>query len=145
MADDPVGTAASNNPALSLLVQSVRQAKLGDSLNGLEDVTVLAPANSAFQAIPRQDVEALLADNAQLTAVLTHHVIQGRLAPDQLAGTHTTLNNDEVTIEGAGEDFTIAAGGTVLGTTEASVVCGNVRTANATVYIIDQVLAPSAS
>ena len=142
MTDDLVGTAASNNPALSLLVQSVRQADLVDSLNSLEDVTVLAPANPAFQAVPKEDIDALLADNAQLTAVLTHHVIQGRLEPDQLAGTHTTLNNDEVTIAGSGEDFTVPAEGTVLGQSEARVVCGNIQTANATVYVIDQVLAP---
>ena len=73
--------------------------------------------------------------------MLTHHVIPGRLTPEELAGTHTTLNNDEVTIEGAGEDFTIAVDGTVTGM-EASVICGNVQTANATVYIIDQVLGP---
>ena len=45
--------------------------------------------------------------------MLTHHVIPGRLTPEQLAGTHTTLNNDEVTIEGSGENFTIAGEGTV--------------------------------
>jgi uncharacterized surface protein with fasciclin (FAS1) repeats len=71
-------------------------------------------------------------------------VIDGRLSPDQLAGEHTTLNGDTVTIEGSGEDFTIAADGTVLGESEAGVICGNVQTANATVYIIDQVLAPPA-
>ena len=75
--------------------------------------------------------------------MLTHHVIAGRLTPEQLAGTHTTLNNDEVTIEGEGEMFTIAGEGTVT-STEATVICGNVQTANATVYIIDQVLAPAA-
>jgi uncharacterized surface protein with fasciclin (FAS1) repeats len=53
-----------------------------------------------------------------------------------------TLAGDEVTVEGSGEDFTVAAGGTVLGEMEASVICGNVQTANATVYIIDQVLSP---
>ena len=66
---------------------------------------MLAPANAAFDAVPADALQALLADNAQLTAVLTHHVIQGRLTPDQLAGTHTTLNNDEVTIEGSGRDL----------------------------------------
>jgi uncharacterized surface protein with fasciclin (FAS1) repeats len=50
-----------------------------------------------------------------------------------------------VTIEGSGEDFTVAAEGTVLGQVEASVVCGDVQTANATVYIIDQVLTPPAA
>ena len=140
MTDDPVATAASNNPVLSTLVQAVMQANLVDTLNSAQDVTVIAPANPAFEAIPPDTLQAVLADNAQLTAILSHHVIEGRLAPDELAGTHTTLGGDEVTIEGSGEDFTVAQ--TVTGT-PASVICGNVQTANATVYIVDQVLAPA--
>ncbi len=144
MTDDPVATAASNNPALSTLVQAVTAANLGDTLNTTDDITVLAPANPAFEAVPADALNALLADTAQLTTVLTHHVIPGRLTPEELAGTHTTLNNDEVTIDGSGEDFSVAMDGTVVGM-EASVICGNVQTANATVYIIDQVLKPAAS
>ena len=132
MTDDPVATAASNNPVLSTLVTAVMQANLVDTLNSAQDITVIAPANPAFEAIPP--------DALQLTGILTHHVIDGRLAPDELAGTHTTLAGDEVTIEGMGEDFTVAQ--TVTGT-PASVICGNVQTANATVYIVDQVLAPA--
>jgi uncharacterized surface protein with fasciclin (FAS1) repeats len=143
MAADPVATAAGNNPALSTLVQAVTAASLGDTLNTTDDITVLAPANPAFEAVPADALHALLADTPQLTTVLTHHVIPGRLTPEELAGTHTTLNNDEVTIEGSGENFTIAMDGTVVGM-EASVICGNVQTANATVYIIDQVLKPAA-
>jgi uncharacterized surface protein with fasciclin (FAS1) repeats len=143
MTDDPVATAAGNNPALSTLVQAVTAANLGDTLNTTDDITVLAPANPAFEAVPTDALNALLADTAQLTTVLTHHVIPGRLTPEELAGTHTTLNNDEVTIEGSGENFSIAMDGTVVGM-QASVICGNVQTANATVYIIDQVLKPAA-
>jgi uncharacterized surface protein with fasciclin (FAS1) repeats len=144
MTDDPVATAASNNPALSTLVQAVTAADLVDTLNTTDDITVLAPANPAFEAVPADALNGLLADVPQLTTVLTHHVIPGRLTPEQLAGTHTTVNNDEVTIEGSGENFTIAMDGTVVGM-QASVICGNVQTANATVYIIDQVLKPAAS
>ena len=144
MTDDPVATAASNNPALSTLVQAVTAANLGDTLNTTDDITVLAPANPAFEAVPADALNGLLADTAALTTVLTHHVIPGRLTPEELAGTHTTLNNDEVTIEGSGENFTISMDGTVVGM-EASVICGNVQTANATVYIIDQVLKPAAA
>ena len=140
MTDDPVATAASNNPVLSTLVTAVGQANLVDTLNTTQDITVIAPANPAFEAIPADALQAVLADNAQLTAVLTHHVIPGRLSPDQLAGTHTTVNGDQVTIEGSGEMFTVAQ--TVTGT-PATVICGNVQTANATVYIVDQVLAPT--
>jgi uncharacterized surface protein with fasciclin (FAS1) repeats len=142
MSTAPVATAASANPALSTLVKAVQAASLVDSLNNAQDITVLAPANPAFEAVPADALNGLLADTAQLTAVLTHHVIQGRLTPDQLAGTHKTLNNDEVTIAGSGENFTID--GTVT-QVQAGVICGNVQTANATVYIIDQVLAPSAA
>jgi uncharacterized surface protein with fasciclin (FAS1) repeats len=144
MTDDPVATAASNNPALSTLVQAVTAANLGDTLNSTDDITVLAPANPAFEAIPGDQLSAVLADTDMLTAILSHHVIPGRLTPEELAGTHETLQGDEVTIEGSGEDFTIAMEGTVT-KMEASVICGNVQTANATVYIIDQVLAPAAA
>jgi len=144
MAEDPVATAAANNPALSTLAEAVTEADLVDALNSAEDVTVLAPADPAFEAVPADDLEALLGDTARLSAVLTYHVIDGRLSPDRLAGEHTTLNGDTVTIEGAGEDFTVAAENTLPGESAAGVVCGNLQTANATVYVIDQVLAPPA-
>ncbi|MFL6096401.1 MAG: fasciclin domain-containing protein [Blastococcus sp.] len=143
MAAAPVATAASGNPALSTVVQALTTANLVDSLNTTPELTVLAPANPAFDAVPPDALHALMADNAQLTSLLLHHVIQGRLTPDRLAGTHTTLNNDQVTIERSGGSFTIAGEGTVVGTA-ASVVCGNVPTTNATVYVIDQVLKPTA-
>jgi uncharacterized surface protein with fasciclin (FAS1) repeats len=143
MSTAPVATAAGANPVLSTLVQAVTAANLVDSLNSQQDITVLAPANPAFQAVPADTLNAVLADVPQLTSILTHHVIQGRLSPDQLAGEQTTLNNDTVTIEGSGENFTVSGDQTVTGQ-PASVICGNVQTANATVYIIDQVLKPQA-
>ena len=143
MADDPVGSAMGHNPALRNLSSALRAAHLGEPLDSQQDITVLAPANPAFQAIPADTLNAVLADQQQLTTILTHHVIQGRLTPDQLAGEHTTLAGDKVTIAGSGENFTVAGDGTVTGM-QASVICGNVQTANATVYIIDQVLKPTA-
>ena len=143
MSTAPVATAASANPVLSTLVQAVTAANLGDTLNSAQDITVLAPANPAYQAIPADTLNAVLADKQMLTTILTHHVIQGRLTPDQLAGEHTTLAGDKVTIAGSGENFTVASDGTETGM-QGSVICGNVKTANATVYIIDQVLKPTA-
>jgi uncharacterized surface protein with fasciclin (FAS1) repeats len=144
MSTTPVAAAASSNPLLSTLVQALTATHLVDSLDSQQEVTVLAPANAAFQAVPADQLGALLSDVPQLTSILTHHVIQGRLSPGELAGQQTTLNNDTVTIEGSGDDFTISGDQTVTGQ-PASVVCGNVRTANATVYIIDQVLEPQAA
>lgn len=135
MAQDPVATAASNNPALSTLVTAVTEADLVDTLNSAEDITVFAPTDDAFAKVPEEDLEALLADKEQLTEVLTYHVVEGRQAPDALEdGTFTSLQGGDVTTEGAGEDFTVNG--------DSKVVCGNVQTANATVYIVDTVLMP---
>ena len=138
MAADPVATAASNNPVLSTLVTAVTTAGLGDTLNTAEDITVFAPTNDAFAALPAETLDAAMADpSGLLTTVLTYHVVPGRLAPDALAGTHTTLQGGDLEVTGSGESFTVNG--------EAMVVCGNVQTANATVYIIDGVLLPPAS
>jgi uncharacterized surface protein with fasciclin (FAS1) repeats len=145
MADDRVGTAGSRTPAMAGWTAAVRAAALEAALNAQEDVTVLAPVDAAFAAVPADARAGLLADTPRLTAVLTHHVIQGRLAPEQLAGTHTTLNNDQVTIDVSPQAFTVAKEGTLVGAAPATVVCGNVPTANAVVYVIDQVLTPPAA
>ena len=134
MAADPVATAASNNPVLSTLVTAVGEAGLGETLNTAKDVTVFAPTNDAFAALDKATLDKAMADpKGLLTTVLTNHVVEGRLAPDQVAGDHKTLAGTTITVEGSGEDFTVG---------EAKVVCGNVQTANATVYIIDGVLLP---
>jgi len=135
MAEAPVATAASNNPVLSTLVQAVTEANLVDTLNGTQDITVFAPTNDAFAAVPAKTLDAAMADpSGLLTTVLTYHVVPGQLTPDQLAGEHETLEGDTLTIKGSGDSFTVNG--------SASVVCGNVPTANATVYIIDGVLLP---
>ncbi len=135
MAEDPVATAASNNPALSTLVTAVGEAGLVDTLNSSDGITVFAPANPAFEAIPAKDLQALLKDKDALTSVLTYHVVEGELSPEQLAGEHETLAGETLEVTGSGEDFTVNG--------SAMVVCGNVQTANATVYIIDGVLSPT--
>ncbi len=134
MAKDPVATAASNNPDLKTLVGAVKEAGLVDTLNSSEDITVFAPTNDAFDAVDKDTLDSAMADpKGLLTTVLTHHVVKGKLTPEDLAGTHKTLAGDEITVEGSGEDFTVG---------DAKVVCGNVQTSNATVYIIDGVLMP---
>ncbi len=138
MAMDPVATAASNNPALKTLVTAVTAAGLGDTLNTAEDITVFAPADSAFAAMDQATLKAALADpKGLLTKVLTYHVVPGRLTPETLAGTHKTLQGGDLMVTGSGEAFTVNG--------SAKVVCGNVQTANATVYIIDGVLLPPAN
>jgi uncharacterized surface protein with fasciclin (FAS1) repeats len=135
MATAPVASAASANPVLSTLVSAVQKAGLVDTLNSQKNITVFAPTNDAFKAIPSKTLNAVLADKKTLTKILTYHVVAGRLAPDQLDGSHKTLEGDTLTIDGSQPDF-------VVGTQKASIVCGNVPTANATVYIINSVLMP---
>ena len=81
MADDPVATAASNNPLLKTLVAAVTEADLVDTLNSAENLTVFAPTDDAFAAIPKKDLNALLKDKEMLTTVLTHHVVGESLSP----------------------------------------------------------------
>ena len=139
MVSDPVATAASNNPLLSTLVSAIGAVPgLADTLNSAEALTVFAPTNDAFAKIPEEDLNAVLADQATLTAILSHHVIGENLDPEAVVGEHETLNMDTVTVEGD-----TAAGMTVDGGA-ATVICGNIPTANATVYVIDSVLMPTA-
>ncbi|MFJ9547503.1 fasciclin domain-containing protein [Streptomyces erythrochromogenes] len=135
MAKDPVATAASNNPALSTLVAAVKQAGLVDTLNNAKDITVFAPTNDAFAKIPKADLDKVLADKAALTKILTYHVVGQKLTPKQLEnGSFETLQKGMVNTAGSGESYKV--------NDTSNVVCGNVKTANANVYIVDTVLMP---
>ncbi|MFJ3336073.1 fasciclin domain-containing protein [Streptomyces sp. NPDC086766] len=135
MAKDPVATAASNNPALSTLVSAVKKAGLVDTLNNAQNITVFAPTNDAFAKIPKATLDKVLNDKAQLTKILTYHVVGKKLAPKDLEnGSFDTLEKSKLSTSGSGESYMVDD--------SAKVVCGNVRTANANVYIIDTVLMP---
>ncbi|HOW02063.1 MAG TPA: fasciclin domain-containing protein [Rhodoglobus sp.] len=142
MAQDPVAVAASNNPLLKTLVAAVSgqlnpDVNLVDTLNGSE-FTVFAPVDDAFAKLPAETVEALkLPENAALlTSILTYHVVPGQILPSDIAGELTTVNGAKVTVTGSGDNIKV---------NDATVICGGVHTANATVYLIDTVLTPPAS
>jgi uncharacterized surface protein with fasciclin (FAS1) repeats len=141
MAEDPVATAASNNPLLTTLVAAVSgklnaNVNLVDTLNG-GDFTVFAPVDDAFTKIDPATIEALKTDAgaATLTSVLTYHVVPGQIAPKDIDGTHKTVEGSDLTVTGSGDSLKV---------NDASVICGGVKTANATVYLIDSVLMPPA-
>ncbi|WP_040320297.1 fasciclin domain-containing protein [Aeromicrobium marinum] len=145
MAQDPVATAASNNPLLTTLVAAVSggvnpAVDLVDTLNGGE-FTVFAPVDDAFAALEASspgitDTLATEEGGGTLSSVLTYHVIPGQILPDDLAGTtQTTVNGADVEITGSGDSLQVNG---------ANVICGGVKTANATVYLIDAVLMPPA-
>ena len=139
MAQDKVATAASNNPLLTTLVAAVSgkinpKVNLVDTLNGAE-FTVFAPVDDAFKAdVDAATLAKLKTDDALLSKILTYHVISGQIAPDQIVGTHKTVEGDELTVTGSGDNLMVNG--------NATVVCGGVKTANATVYLIDHVLMP---
>ena len=135
MATAPVASAASANPLLSTLVAAVGAADLVEPLNSAPALTVFAPANPAFEAFTKKQLNGLLKDKEALTGVLTHHVVAEQISPDQLTGEFETLAGDTITINGSGEEATV-------GDEKATVLCGNIPTANATVYVIDTVLMP---
>jgi uncharacterized surface protein with fasciclin (FAS1) repeats len=137
MAKVPVATAASGNPVLSTLVTAVTKAGLADTLNNAKALTVFAPADSAFAAIPKKTLNSVLANKKELTKILEYHVVGKRLSPNQLKGSVKTLEGGTLKFSGSKPNITVGPSGK-----EAHVVCGNVQTANATVYIIDSVMMP---
>ncbi|MGQ3381981.1 fasciclin domain-containing protein [Glutamicibacter sp. TV12E] len=139
MAQDPVAVAASNNPLLTTLTAAVSgklnpDVDLVDTLNGGE-FTVFAPVDDAFAAIPKDDLAAVAKDADTLTSILTYHVVPGQIAPEDLSGKLATVQGGDVEVTGSGDDLEVNG---------ASVICGGVQTANATVYLVDTVLMPPA-
>ena len=134
MTDDPVGTAASNNPVLTTLVTAVDAAGLVDTLNAAEEITVFAPTDCAFANLDEATLQAALDDpEGLLTTVLTFHVVAGTYTADDLAGVTEleTLSGEVLTIDG-----------TALNGGASNVVVPNIETANATVHLIDAVMLP---
>jgi uncharacterized surface protein with fasciclin (FAS1) repeats len=140
MAEDPVATAASNNPILTTLTAAVSggvnpDVNLVDTLNG-DEYTVFAPVDDAFAKIDPATIEVLKTDATLLTSILTYHVVPGQILPADIEGTHTTVNGADLEVTGSGDDIMVNG--------QAAVICGGVQTANATVYLIDTVLMPPA-
>lgn len=138
MAEDPVATAASNNPMLTTLTKAVSgelnpDVDLVDTLNG-DEFTVIAPTDDAFAKVPKEDLDALAKDSEMLSAVLTYHVIPGQISPSDIPGEHETVEGSTLSVTGSGDDLRFD---------DAGLVCGGVKTANATVYMVDSVLMPT--
>lgn len=134
----PVAEAAAANPLLTSLAMDLELAGLTDTLNSADGLTVFAPSNDAFATAGEMDPDgmaAMMADpTGEFAGLLSYHVVEGQLDPDRLAGEHTTLQGEPITVDGSGEEFTVNG--------MAMVVCGAIHTDNATVYVINEVLHP---
>ncbi|MEU4802274.1 fasciclin domain-containing protein [Actinosynnema sp. NPDC023587] len=138
MVSDPVATAASNNPLLTKLVAAVTAANLGDTLNSKPAITVFAPYDPAFAELGDAKFQELAADPTTLGKILAFHVVDKRYDAKGLesAGTVKSLTGQDLKVEGTGDAMTVNG---------APVLCGNIPTKNATVFVIGKVLSPPAA
>jgi uncharacterized surface protein with fasciclin (FAS1) repeats len=134
MSMDPVVTAARNNPLLTSFAADVKAAGLAGDLDSMHALTVFAPANSAFAKLPAGQM-SMMHSTRELAKILKYHIVSGRVTPAELARGMAlpTL---------AGGSLKGAKMGSVYEVNSAQVICGNIQTANATVYVINKVLVP---
>ena len=131
-AKDIVDTAVAAG-SFKTLATALKAAGLIDTLKGPGPFTVFAPTDEAFAKIPKADLDALLKDKAKLTAVLTYHVVPGKvLAKDVKAGKVKTVQGSELTI------------GTTGGVTvdAAKVIKTDIVADNGVIHVIDSVVLP---
>ena len=115
------------------LATALQAAGLVDTLKGPGPFTVFAPTDEAFAKIPKAQLDALLADKAKLTAVLTYHVVPGTvMSKDVKAGKVKTVQGGELTV-------TTSGGVAVDG---AKVTAADIVASNGVIHVIDSVLMP---
>jgi uncharacterized surface protein with fasciclin (FAS1) repeats len=116
------------------LVAAVKEAGLVETLKGAGPFTVFAPTDDAFAKLPAGTVDALLKDKAKLTAILTYHVVAGKVMAKDVAGmtSATTVNGAAVAID--------ASNGVKVG--GANVIKADIQTSNGVIHVVDTVLMP---
>jgi uncharacterized surface protein with fasciclin (FAS1) repeats len=135
MGQYPLAQAAAGSPLLKTLTTALagkmnREVDLVGTMNGGE-YTLFAPVDAAFRKVPPATTAKFETDAPLLVKVLTYHVVAGQLAPDQVVGKVKSVEGGDLEVTGSGNTLKVNG---------AAVVCGGIRTANATVYLIDSVL-----
>jgi uncharacterized surface protein with fasciclin (FAS1) repeats len=147
MVAEPVATAVSNNPQLTTLARAIKAANLTDTLNTVPALTVFAPADSAFQQFEAQHpgmfnqlttAPDATSPDGKLAKMIKYHVVGQRYDAAGLtrAGTVDTLEGGKIKVAGTPTAPTVNG---------APVLCGNIPSRNATVFVIGQVLSPPAT
>jgi uncharacterized surface protein with fasciclin (FAS1) repeats len=134
MTMEPVVTAATHNPLLTTFAADVKTAGLTGELNSMHAITVFAPANTAFSKLSASAM-TVMHGKAELARILKYHVVSGRVTPADLASGMTLKTL-------AGGTLKASKMGAVYEVNNADVTCGNISTANATLYILNKVLIP---
>lgn len=140
LAKDPVATAASNSPVLTTLASAL-SGKLNPNVNLVDTLnngqfTVFAPTDDAFAKLDPATIDKLKTDSPLLTSILTYHVVSGQADPSAVVGEHKTVQGESLNVTGSGDTLKV---------NDAGVVCGGIKTANATLYLVDTVLMPPAA
>ena len=127
-----------SNDQLSILASAIESAGLVDLLASEEPVTILAPTNAAFEAIPANVFESIVADQPLLTSIIGYHVLPGAASSsDDLVavGTATTLT---------GEPVTFADDGAAVIVNDSATICAELGSGSVSILVIDAVLQPPA-
>lgn len=135
MAGYPVEAAVAHNPQLTMFARIIRAAGLAGRLNSATSLTVFAPDNNAFAQFGTGNIQTLLASKPDLHHLVRYQIVQGRVTPARLATGEplTSLLGTSVYPSGSAGMYWVD---------NARVICGNIRTANATVYIVNQLMVP---
>lgn len=126
---------ALGDPRFSTLVTAVKAAGLVDTLKGKGPFTVFAPTNDAFAKIPAERLEVLLADKQQLTAVLTYHVVAGKVRAADVVKLKSVK-----TVDGRKAKIATSKDGVTID--GAKVIVADVETSNGIIHAIDTVMMP---
>ena len=121
-----------DNPDFSTLASAVKTAELTDTLSGEGPFTLFAPTNAAFSKIPDGELKAILTQKAKLTALLTHHVVAGKVMSHDIQNA-----TDMATVEGSKIMFGTKNGVTV---NDAKVTMADIECSNGVIHAIDTVL-----
>ena len=132
-AADIVDTAISSGQ-FKTLVTALQKADLVDTLRQAGPYTVFAPTDSAFAKLPAGQLDALLKDKEKLTAVLTYHVVPGKIMASQVKP------GEVKTVQG--QAFTVSTQGSNVMVDDAKVVKTDIAASNGVIHVIDSVILP---
>jgi uncharacterized surface protein with fasciclin (FAS1) repeats len=134
--DKSIVDVAAANKDFSTLVTALKAADLIDTLNGSGPFTVFAPTNEAFAKLPKGTLDNLLKDKKQLAAVLTYHVLPGKVMSQDIK------NGPATTVQGESVELNKSANGVMVN--NAKVVKADIDASNGVIHVIDTVLLPPA-
>ena len=129
-----VADAIAHDPNLSTLNGLVAKAGLADTLKAAGPYTVFAPTNDAFKAVPVKTMDELAHDPARLKAVLSYHVVPGKVLAAEMK------NGPAKTAQGA--DLSLAKAGDFVTVEDAMVQTKDIVAANGVIHTVDRVLMP---